>query len=74
MKASNEYAAKFGPLYSKIPKAVFAAVAFSYTSSGGDDLEHGVERFLEEWRILSDNGIVRRRPPKVQLLHVAEVK
>jgi hypothetical protein len=73
MKSSNEYAAKFGPLYSKIPKAVFAAVAFSYAASGGDDMTHGVERFLEEWRILCDNGFVERRPPKAQILHVAEV-
>ena len=66
MKTFNSYAGRFDRLYSRIPKAVFAAVAYSYTSSGGDDHAHGVERFLEEWRILYDNGIVPQEPPKVK--------
>jgi hypothetical protein len=62
MKKSNEYAKQFGRRYGKIPKAVFAAVAFSYASSGGDVQEHGVAKVLEEWRILHDNGIVPQKP------------
>lgn len=62
MKISNEYARQFDRLYARIPKAVFAAVAYSYTSSGGDDAAHAIERFLEEWRILHENGIVRQSP------------
>jgi hypothetical protein len=65
MKTTGPYAEAFGRLYSSIPKAVFAAVAYSYTSSGGDDHEHGVQRFMEEWQILYDGGIVTQKPPKV---------
>jgi hypothetical protein len=65
MKASNEYSRQFGRLYSRIPKAVFAAVAFSYTSSGGDDLQHAIQCFMQEWQILFDNGIVSQKPPKL---------
>lgn len=64
-KISNEYARCFGRLYAKIPKAVFAAVAYSFTSSGGDDHDHGIQRFIEEWRILHENGIVTQKPPKL---------
>lgn len=64
MKVSNSYARSFDyKLYERIPKAVFAAVAFSFCSSGGDDMEHGVLRFIEEWIILNENGIVLQTPP-----------
>jgi hypothetical protein len=71
MKSSNEYAQAFERLYAKTPKAVFAAVAFSYAniSCGEDGHESGsseetVRRFLNEWRILHENGIVPQKPPK----------
>ncbi len=63
MKKTNYYSNAFGRLYAKTPKAVFAAIAYSYTSSGGDDPEHALERFLDEWRILHQNGIVHQAPP-----------
>lgn len=73
MKSSNEYAQSFGRLYAKIPKAVFAAVAFSYAniSCGEDGHESGsaeetVRRFLHEWEVLRENGIVPQKPPKAE--------
>lgn len=65
MKSSNEYAQAFGPLYDKIPKAVFAAVAYSYAGwAGGEEAkttEEQVELFLKEWRVLWENGIVPQK-------------
>ena len=62
---TNEYSRQFGPLYAKIPKAVFAAVAYSYASSGGEDHDHGIERFIAEWKVLHENGIVQQKPPRL---------
>jgi hypothetical protein len=66
MKTNNEYAKAFGRLYAKTPKAVFAAVAFSYASwASGEEAHTGAEtvaRFVKEWRILHENGIVPQRP------------
>jgi len=68
VKSSNEYAQAFGPLYAKIPKAVFAAVAFSFAgwAAGNEakDTDQQVERFIAEWRTLHDNGIVPQNPGK----------
>lgn len=64
MKKLNGYALAFEKLYQKTPKAVFAAVAFSYTSTGGEDPAAGRRNFLTEWRILWENGIVSQKPPK----------
>jgi hypothetical protein len=64
MKQSNSYAQMFDGLYAKIPKAVFAAVAFSYASAGGDNQKDATARFLDEWKILHENGIVPQEPSK----------
>lgn len=63
-KITNEYSEAFGKLYASTPKAVFAAVAYSYTSSGGDNPIQGIENFLQEWRILYENGVVTQKPPE----------
>lgn len=67
MKITNEYAMAFGRDYSKIPKSVFAAVAFSYaTWACGDEAktnDDAVARFMKEWRTLNDNGIIPQKPP-----------
>ena len=78
-KLHNEYAAAIGgELYARTPKAVFAALAFSYAQAQGavadpDDPGNGDEtleadvtraRLLNEWRILHENGIVPQAPPK----------
>ena len=64
IKLTNEYSRAFGRLYAKTPKSVFAAVVWSYVSSGGDHPENGLKNFLDEWKILHDNGIVQQKPLK----------
>lgn len=61
-KIVGEYAEAFGENYSKIPKAVFAAIAFSYASHGGDDFVNGAEAAINEWWVLYENNIVRQKP------------
>ena len=58
----NEYAQAFGQLYKKTPKAIFAAIVWSYASAGGDCPENAVSNFLVEWQILHDNAIVLQKP------------
>lgn len=64
MKTLNEYVGTLGTLYSKTPKAVFAAIAVSTLTCGGDELDKARARLLEEWRILHQAGIVPQAPPK----------
>lgn len=60
---SNHYAGAI-PGFDRIPKTVLGAIAMSYASNGGDDLDVGGDRLLAEWRILFENGIVEQKPPK----------
>ena len=64
MKSFNDYAGKFGRLYARTPKAVFAAIAYSFAdriiANPDADL---VEVIKEEWAVLHDNGIVPQKPP-----------
>lgn len=64
MKISNEYAKELGELYAKTPKAVFAAIAVSVLTQGGEQLEEAKAKLLEEWDILYGNGILTQKPPK----------
>lgn len=52
-----------GNLFESCPKTVFAAIAVSALTCGGDYLEHARERVIAEWWTLFDNGIVPQRPP-----------
>jgi len=63
MKIKNGYVEELEDLYEKTPKAVFAAIAISALTTGGDYLEHAKERILEEWVALYENGIVSQKPP-----------
>lgn len=47
----------------KIPKMVALAVAVSALTNGGNDLGLARDRFIAEWWILYDNGIVPQKPP-----------
>ena len=52
-------------LYAAIPKAVWAALAVSYASNGGDrvnDTDFLRDAIVREWWILHNNGIVPQRP------------
>lgn len=64
-KTQNQYAAivQQGKLYESCPKAVFAALAVSYASRGGDYLDGVSDLLLKEWWILYQNQIVPQKPP-----------
>lgn len=65
MKQMNEYArALDARVYERCPKAVFAAIAVSALTAGGDQLDEATELVLKEWRVLHQNGIVQRGPRK----------
>ena len=61
IKKSNEYA-RLVPNYDEIPKAVFAAIAFSMCFiSAEESTEGAVARFNEEWDALHVAGIVPQK-------------
>jgi hypothetical protein len=66
IKVENEYSlAISGRLFASTPKAVFAAIAVSMLTAGGDSMERVNELILKEWQALYDNGIVPQKPPAV---------
>lgn len=66
-KRTNEYAHELRSYYDAIPKAVLAAIAVSYASSGGDYLENAAQNVADEWRTLHEQGIVPQKPSKAIL-------
>jgi hypothetical protein len=65
IKILNEYAGCIDEgLYEKTPKAVLAAIAVSFISSGGDHMDDIDDEILKEWRVLYLSGIVPQRPPE----------
>lgn len=63
-KLSNVYADLIpGEIYAAIPKTVWAAIAISLATCGGDHLDDAVRAIVCEWRILHQNGIVPQKPP-----------
>ena len=63
LKQLNEYATAPGmDLYETCPKAVFAAIAVSALTGGGDYLDEARSRILAEWTCLHQNGIVSQAP------------
>lgn len=63
LKLHNEYAAATGRLYAQTPKAVFAAIAVSAQTCGGDWLDQAHDRVLDEWWALYEAKIVPQKPP-----------
>ncbi len=62
-KKMNEYAESVGPkFYERCPKAVFAAIAVSALTNGGDKLREADRRVLKEWWILYHAGVVTQKP------------
>ena len=49
-------------LFDKIPKSVFAAMAVSALTCGGDYLEKASFVICKEWCALYDNGIITQKP------------
>lgn len=62
-KKSNEYAKAVAAIYEEIPKAVFAAIAVSVLTSGGDHIEDANRLVLAEWDALNRAGIVPQKVP-----------
>ena len=61
-KKYNSYALELGAMYEQIPKAVFAAIAISALTNGGDQMDKARERIAWEWQMLYSNGIVPQKP------------
>lgn len=65
-KITNEYALAVGrDLYADIPKAVWAAIAVSALTSGGDWIEDAAQLVVAEWQALHIAGIVPQAPSKI---------
>lgn len=63
VKLSNEYANVIpDALYADIPKAVWAAIAVSALTYGGDQIDKAAERVAAEWFALHAAGIVQQQP------------
>lgn len=65
MKTSNEYQVQLGKLYVRTPKAVFAAIAYSFADrlDGEAPTPNRIkETIINEWRALNDSGIVPQKP------------
>ena len=62
-KKLNEYARTVRS-YDDIPKAVWAAIAISALTTGGERLAEAETLILEEWAILHANGIIPQKPLK----------
>lgn len=60
---SNEYADAAGDLLDATPKAVWAAIAISALTTGGDRISEARELIATEWDRLHSNGIVPQRVP-----------
>lgn len=66
MGTRNNYTQALGNFFTVTPKAVFAAVAFSFANrlfakSEGTEV---ADIILEEWQTLYANGIVPQKPPR----------
>lgn len=73
MKTHNYYAERIGAkLYAATPKAVFAAIAASALTTGGDYIERAGTEILREWWCLYDNQIVPQKPPFPRPIEHAE--
>jgi hypothetical protein len=60
----NEYALAGGAdLFDQCPKTVWAAIAVSLVTAGGQYLDEARALILDEWQILHAAGIVPQKPP-----------
>lgn len=50
-------------VFDAVPKSVWAAIAVSKSTTGGDDLEHAREWVCLEWQRLHEAGVVSQKPP-----------
>ena len=59
---SNEYLDEIREVYEEIPKSVFAAIAVSALTCGGDHIDEATEAIVKEWVALNNAGIVPQKP------------
>lgn len=50
-------------VFEDTPKAVWAALAISFATCGGDRLDEAAYSLIQEWMILKENGIVPQSVP-----------
>lgn len=63
-KLLNEYVAAVPrKVYEDTPKAVWAAIAISLATCGGDRLDDAARAVIHEWSMLNQNGIVPQAIP-----------
>jgi len=66
IKVTNEYAESI-PGYNQTPKAVYAALAYSFAMLLAEDNPTRALGFLEtEWRTLYENSLVPQKPIAIQ--------
>jgi len=67
VKIGNNYSRAMDKFYADTPKAVFAAIAFSYATwaCGNEALETEeiIGRMMTEWKTLHENEIIPQPPP-----------
>ena len=74
-KTKNDYARTVGAeFFDSIPKAVWAAIAISALTCGGDRLSEAAELVAKEWEILHANGIVPQPANKEARAAIAAAK
>jgi len=64
-RKGNNYVDVIPKMFERTPKTVFAAIAISLASSGGDHMDDINEKLLYEWYLLWTNGIVPQRPYRI---------
>lgn len=61
---SNEYVnAVSRDLFELCPKTVWAAIAISLATTGGDRLDEAEQAIVNEWQALFQAGIIPQKPP-----------
>ena len=50
-------------LFDTCPKTVWAAIAISLCTCGGDRIEEAEQAILSEWQALYQAGVVSQKPP-----------
>ena len=65
VKARNNYVDGIPlQLYNRIPKAVWAALALSYASQGGENFNGVMDKIFDEWSKLYLNDVVPQKPAR----------
>lgn len=73
IKVTNEYVQALGEWYRQTPKAVFAAIAYSYAVNAFPNseappvtIDDAIQELTSEWSVLHTSGIVAQSPVRIQ--------